>query len=199
MINRWRQYLQNGIYTITAFKTDSLDVAEDFLKDADISFADDYLSMSFEITEFAGSGDIGEYVRLVENEHRNVERNASFCNRYMMRVLNKGFKDWHLIKADIALNERYMRLYYFRFEGENGRCDAFETVEIRYPPILKFTIKVTGTQGAAREYLINVESGDIDPAAVTIKEISQNTLLFTHRLFEDKRGLYIETTEERIV
>ena len=193
VLDHYKQYL-DGWFVITAYNIDSYDTAEDFLEDAcDTLFNDDFYDMRFSITDIdTGDGDFGDCVRLCGCERNMRVRSRRFCDNYM-RAFNGGFPDW--VPVRIAVGPESMKLYFFRFGGENGLCDEYEVLEIRYPDYIRLETEINRDGTGSTRYVISAKNlPDMYPEVV-IKEYDGDTLSCTRRIHKDHGGVYAEVDE----
>ena len=182
---------------MTSYKEDIYEDSKEFLKYAcDMLYNDDFYEMKLSVLEIdTGDCGIGDCVRLVEDLEREaaVNRSRRFCDNYM-RVFNGGFTDWALVRAEATPDA--IKLFFLRFGGEDGLCDGYEALRLKYPKHIKIRITVGRDDGSGKHFLIDaVGNGEDKPGTVIIEEYCGNELICTRRLAEDERGIYALVSE----
>ena len=143
-LDRYRQYLPGGAFTVDSVKGDADERLEILLGEVgETLFDDDCRAMTVTVEEFEAEydRDFGDYVEIAEDVPRTGQepRSRSFRRDYV-RAVGGGLKGWRPVKADITLKE--IRILYLRFGGKDGLSDRFEVIRIGYPHRLVLNIGI---------------------------------------------------------
>ena len=197
IFKRYKQYY-DGCFVITSHREDIFEDSGEFLRYAcDTMFNDDFYGMEIKITEIdTGDYDIGDCVRLVDDMQRDASINRSrlFCDNYM-RVFGSGFAEWSPVRAELTPED--MKLFYFRFGGEDGLCDEYEALRMEYPDHIKAEISIEKGGSDHERFVIRADKKDGAERELTIEEYSGNSLICTRWLKRDEKGVYAEVDETK--